>query len=90
MFMFKKLKDMDDTKKLKYFAYIRDISKIAAELVMIISCVTVLKFIAPYVEGTEVLENPLTNSQLTAMLYMGVIVVGMPAAARTIFKIGRK
>ena len=88
--MFKKLKDMDDTKKLKYFAYIRNILKIAVELVIIISCVTVLRFIAPYVEGTEVMENPLTNSQLTAMLFMGVIVVGMLAATRTISKMGRK
>lgn len=88
--MFKKLKDMDDTKKLKYFAYIRDISKIAVESVILISCVAVLRFIAPYVKGTEVMENPLTNSQLTAMLCMGVIVVGMMAATRTIFKLGRK
>lgn len=88
--MFKKLKDMDDTKKLKYFAYIRGLLKIAAESVIIISCVTVLRFIAPYVEGTEVMENPFTNSQLTAMLFMGVIVVGMMAATRTISKMGRK
>ena len=81
---------MDDTKKLKYFAYIRDTLKIAAELMIIISCVTVLKFIAPYVKGTEVLENPLTNSQLTAMLYMGVIVISMIAATRFISKLGRK
>lgn len=88
--MFKKLKDMDDTKKLKYFAYIRDISKIAVELVIIISCVTMLKFIAPYVKGTEVMENPLTNSQLTAMLCMGVIVISMIASTRFISKLGRK
>lgn len=88
--MFKKLKDMDDTKKLKYFAYIRDILKIAVELMIIISCVAVLRFIAPYVEGTEVMENPLTNSQLTAMLFMGVIVVSMIATIRTISKMGRK
>ena len=88
--MFKKLKDMDDTKKLKYFAYIRNILKIAAESVILISCVAVLRIIAPYVEGTEVMENPLTNSQLTAMLFMGVVVVSMIATIRTISKMGRK
>ena len=86
--MFKRIKEMDDTKKMRYWAWTKTAIRIVLYIVIIVCCMLMLRELAPYVKGDLVLENPLTTSQLTAMLGMFIICGFMISGVRTIAKIG--
>lgn len=78
------MKDETKTKIAKVIGYTRYFAKWIPpilQLVCIIALIPLLTSFAPYVEGTEELENPMTASQLTAMFGMlaicyGVLIIG--------------
>lgn len=67
------------TERYKVYAAVKRILPLIFSILMTALFVWFFLYTAPYVKGTEELENPLTNSQMSMMLvwgYVGIIWYG--------------
>lgn len=82
-----------NTRNAKIIAALRFLWKILPSILLLIYTllmVPVLKYLAPYVSGDEVLENPLTTSQISAMLMMLIVAYSIIMLSKIVKKIGKK
>lgn len=82
-----------NTRNAKILSALRFLWKIIPSIALLIYAllmVPMLKFLAPYVSGDEVMENPLTTSQISAMLLMLIVVYSIIMLSKMVKKIGKK
>lgn len=82
-----------NTRNAKILSALRFLWRILPSILLLIYTLLMLpllKYLAPYVSGDEVLENPLTTSQISAMLLMLIVVYSITMLSKIVKKIGKK
>lgn len=80
------------TKNAKIIAITKSIVKAIPNILVLIYAIAIIPLLmdmVPYMRGDEVMENPMTNSQLTAMLTVLVLCATLLYLMKVVKKIGR-